>query len=63
MREKYGENTKREKLVGTRSASRSIQHLSLLFPSPPTRAEGIRELEPKIAVWAGEKTISTLARP
>ena len=53
MREKYGENTKREKLVGTRSASRSIQHLSLLFPSPPTRAEGIRELEPKIALWAG----------
>ena len=54
MSEKYGENTEREKLVGARSGSRSIQHLSLLFPSSaPTRAEGIRELNPKIALWAG----------
>ena len=54
MSEKYGENTEREKLVGTRSRSRSIQHLPLFFPSfALTRAEDIRELEPKTALWAG----------
>ena len=54
MSEKYGENTEREKLVGTRSRSRSIQHLPLFFPSfALTRAEGIRELEPKTALCAG----------
>ena len=63
MREKYGENAEREKRVSTRSASRSIQHLSLFFPSfALTRAEDIRELEPKTALWEGLKTISTLAR-
>ena len=54
MREKYGENAERKKRVSTRSASRSIQHLSLFFPSfALTRAEDIRELEPKTALWAG----------
>ena len=54
VHEMYGENAQREKRVSTRSAKRSIQHLSPLFPSiTPTRAEGVRQLEPKTALWVG----------
>ena len=59
----YGENAERKKRVSTSSAKRPIQRLSLIFPLPPTRAQGVREFDPKTALWAGEKTISTLARP